>query len=292
MQAGTTWELGSVPYLPAVNKVAEHAARLRAANVDGVMLGWTLGGYPSPNLEVTGRILDGEPADEALRAVAARRYGEESAADVLSAWKHFSEALDEYPYHGSVVYNAPHHVGPANLLWAKPTGYAATMVGVPYDDLNGWRGVYPPEVLAAQFAKVADGFDRGAYTLRSAINAADKASEHHAALLKEWSVAEAAAIQFLSAANQARFVRARDRLVSGLKGAEAEETLRELERLLNAEIKLARRLYDIQSRDSRIGFEATNHYFFVPTDLAEKVLNCRNLLDRWLPTERERMGTL
>jgi hypothetical protein len=73
-------------------------------------------------------------------------------------------------------------------------------------------------------------------------------------------------------------------------GAAAEATLQELEQLLNAEIDLARQLYDVQSRDSRIGFEATNHYFFVPTDLAEKVLNCRNLLDRWLPAERERVA--
>ncbi|MBA3482176.1 MAG: hypothetical protein H0T51_10215 [Pirellulales bacterium] len=289
LQVGTTWELGSVPYLPAVNDVAEHAERLRGAGVDGAMLGWTLGGYPSPNLEVTGRILNGEPAEVAMRAVAAGRFGETHAGAVLAAWKQFSDALDEYPYHISVLYNAPHHVGPANLLWAKPTGYHATMVGIPYDDLNGWRGVYPPEVFAAQFAKVAEGFDRGAEMLLVAANAADEAPENHAALLQEWSVAAAAAIQFRSAANQARFVLARDRLAGGLTGTEAETTLQELEGLLNAEIDLARRLFDIQSRDSRIGFEATNHYFFVPLDLAEKVLNCRDLLDRWLPTEQERL---
>jgi len=33
----------------------------------------------------------------------------------------------------------------------------------------------------------------------------------------------------------------------------------------------------------RIGFEASNHYFYVPADLLEKVINCRDLLDRWLP---------
>jgi hypothetical protein len=44
--------------------------------------------------------------------------------------------------------------------------------------------------------------------------------------------------------------------------------------VLADEIKLARRLYAIQSRDSRIGFEASNHYFYVPLDLVEKVMNC------------------
>jgi hypothetical protein len=56
-----------------------------------------------------------------------------------------------------------------------------------------------------------------------------------------------------------------------------------MERLLRAEIESARRLHAIQSRDSRIGFEATNQYYYVPVDLAEKVINCHDLLTRWLP---------
>jgi hypothetical protein len=38
--------------------------------------------------------------------------------------------------------------------------------------------------------------------------------------------------------------------------------------------------------------EATNHYFFAPLDLVEKVLNCRDLLDRWLPAEQVRSKAL
>ena len=48
--------------------------------------------------------------------------------------------------------------------------------------------------------------------------------------------------------------------------------------ILLAEIDLAKRLFAIQSRDSRIGFEASNHYFYVPADLAEKIINCKHLL--------------
>ena len=51
IQAGNTWELSAVPYIPALENVARHAARIREEGVDGLMLGWTLGGYPSPNLE-------------------------------------------------------------------------------------------------------------------------------------------------------------------------------------------------------------------------------------------------
>ena len=42
--------------------------------------------------------------------------------------------------------------------------------------------------------------------------------------------------------------------------------------------------------DSRIGFEASNQYYYVPLDLVEKVLNCRDLLDRWLPAQRAKWG--
>lgn len=39
----------------------------------------------------------------------------------------------------------------------------------------------------------------------------------------------------------------------------------------------ARGLYRLASRDSRIGFEAANQYFYVPADLLEKIVNCRFL---------------
>jgi hypothetical protein len=42
---------------------------------------------------------------------------------------------------------------------------------------------------------------------------------------------------------------------------------------------LARELFTLASQDSRIGFEASNHYYYVPLDLVEKVINCRALLD-------------
>ena len=60
--------------------------------------------------------------------------------------------------------------------------------------------------------------------------------------------------------------------------------------LLKNEIVLAKGLYAIQCSDSRIGFEATNHYYYVPVDLAEKVINCRDLLDRWIPEQRRHLG--
>jgi hypothetical protein len=112
-------------------------------------------------------------------------------------------------------------------------------------------------------------------------------AEQRTTALRELSVGEAAAIHFRSTANQARFILARRRLKEAKSPAEAQSACAELERLLRAETGLARRLHAIQSSDSRIGFEASNQYYYVPVDLAEKVINCHDLLTRWLPAVRD-----
>jgi hypothetical protein len=49
----------------------------------------------------------------------------------------------------------------------------------------------------------------------------------------------------------------------------------EIRRCLDAEIDLARQLYSLTRADSRIGFEPSCQYFYLPLDLVEKVVNCR-----------------
>jgi hypothetical protein len=96
-------------------------------------------------------------------------------------------------------------------------------------------------------------------------------------------VAETAGIHFRSTANQARFVIARRAVLAAKSAGEAAPHAATLERVLKDEIGLAQRLHQLQSGDSRFGFEASNQYFYVPVDLVEKVVNCRDLLTRWLP---------
>ncbi len=290
IQAGNTWELSAVPHLPAVANVARHAANLRQAGVEGLMLGWTLGGYPSANLEVVSQALASGAPEAAMQQVAERRFGPELAPAVVAAWQQFSAAFSEFPFHIGVVYSGPQQLGPANLLWETPTGYRATMTGFPYDDLDTWRAIYPAEVLAEQFEKVAEGFERALAELKAAVDAgrAARTPARQQALAEELSAAEAAALHFRSTANQARFVLARRVLLAARSADEARPPLDALERLLRTEIALARRLHDLQRRDSRLGFEASNQYFYVSVDLAEKVLNCHDLLDRWLAAQRAR----
>jgi hypothetical protein len=291
IQANITWELSAVPYIPAVENVAQHIARLREAGVDGLMLGWTLGGYPSPNLEVVaamGRDRDLSP-DAAMTQVAEARFGAGLAPAVVEAWRRCSRAFAEFPYHIGTVYSAPLQVGAANLLWANPTGYRATMCGFPYDDLTAWRAVYPPEVFIAQLTKVADGFDAALADLGNAAVAAELTPDQCRLLEQEMRMFAVSAIHFRSVANQSRFVVARDALAAA-PPSNAAALLAELEGVLRGEILLAHALAERQREDACIGFESSNQYYYVGEDLMEKVVSSRDLLDRWLPAERARLG--
>ena len=289
IQANNTWEISAVPYIPAIENVAQQAANLRKTKVDGLMLGWTLGGHPSPNLEVVAEIgrSDTITVDEALAVVAERRFGAELAPAMVDAWRGYSAAFREYPYHGGLVYRAPVQMGPANLLWAKPTGYAATMVGIPYDNLDGWRAVYPRDVFVGQFDKMADGFEEALGRLKEQTRDIDP-GEAAAAFRLDLDVAEACAIHFRSVANQGKFVMARDALATATETEAAHKLMDKLAAVLESEIDLAKRLYAIQTRNSRIGFESSNHYFYIPIDLVEKAINCRYILDEWLPNQDRR----
>ena len=262
IQCGNTWELSAVPYLPVLENITRHAAALRDIGVKDIMLGWTLGCHPSPNIEAISEIYSGGTLD----TLAKKRHGETNAAAAATFWRECSASFREFPFHIGVVYQAPLQMGPANPFWAVPTGYKACMVGIPYDDLKAWRAIYPADTFASQLEKVAAGFEAAIAKLRATI------ADPPPPLAEELLFAEAAAIHFVSVANQSRYVVSRD------SGDSAS-----LLRLIEAEVKLAVRLHALQSRDSRIGFEASNQYYYTPHDLVEKVINCRWLESRLRP---------
>ncbi len=273
VQLNNTWELSSVPYLPVLDLVGQHCERLATANVDGLMLSWSLGGYPSHNLELAHTIANQKTPDaaSAIQTLANRHYGPKAAPLVSRAWTKFSQAFTEYPYSGDVLYLAPQQLGPANLLYIEPTGYSATMVGIPYDDLDRWRAPYPAQVFADQFQKVADGWADGLTDLAAAHPQIPANLQPAAAA--DLRVSRAAQLHFASVANQARFILARNELRSAT--AEKARAIRQtMSDLIDQETTLATQLFELSSADSRLGYEASNQYYYVPFDLVEKIINC------------------
>ncbi|MBN2137745.1 MAG: hypothetical protein JW720_08060 [Sedimentisphaerales bacterium] len=285
VQVNCTWELSALPYLPVMNLIARHCENLAKTDINGLMLSWTVGGYPSPNLQLVSQF-QREPlpsAEQALKNVAQSRYGRKSAAHALDAWSCFSTAFAEYPFDISCVYRGPTQYGPANLLYPEPTRYTATMIGFPYDDLNGWRGVYPPEVFADQFEKMTSQWKQGLEILEKVPAKTDTPAQKENAR-QDIRITKAAGLHFDSVANQIRFILARDDLISGkLEKTQRDNKVTLIRNILTREINNAALLFELARDDPKIGFEASNQYYYTPLDLAEKVINCDYILNVSLP---------
>ncbi|MBL8219658.1 MAG: hypothetical protein JNL62_10530 [Bryobacterales bacterium] len=261
VQFNNTWEISAVPYIPVPHLVMEHCEGLRREGVNGLMVSWTCGGYPSPNLEAASAYFyEGTvDRDAVLRDVAGRRYGSGCAADAVEAWRLFSEAFREFPY-GVSIYVIPVQHGPANLLRAEPTGHRTGMILFPHDQMKAWCGKYPPEVVQTQFYKMAAMWKAGLERMQSVVR---KASARRVAQ-HDLAIAETCWHHFQSVAHQVEFYRLRD----------GSPDLTRMKELVRAEMDLARRQYAVARAFSTVGYEATNHYYYRPLDLAEKVVQC------------------
>jgi hypothetical protein len=255
VQLNCSWECATLPYLPVPYLVKEHLDNLTQAGVSGLMLSWTLGGYPGGNFA----LLSSTPEELALE-----KFGTETAPAVCAAWKQFSNAFREFPFHLEVLYLGPQNLGPANLLFDRPTGYRATMTGFPYDDIDAWRATYPPLVFEEQLRRLSEEWQTG---LRLLPGIEEDTPAVTAANLRELTaVATAAWCHFKSSHLQFKFNR--------LRNAADPAAAPELQAILDAEIVIAVTLYNLAKKDTRIGFEASNHYLYTPNDLVEKVLSC------------------
>lgn len=256
IQANNSWELSSVPYIPVPYLIEEHIGRLAKAGVDGIMLSWTHGGYPGGNLA-----LIHSTTDELLHS----QFRPETADKICKALRQFGEAFRNYPFDVITAYTCPTHYGPMNLFHAQNTGRKATMVGFPYDDLTRWRSCYPEEAFANQFQKVSKGWGEALKILEEC---KDQILPEEQELFREIeTMAWGAYCHLYSTDLQIRFVRSRD---AGDSAGVKDAVRKELENTL--------RLYDIMRRDSRIGFESSNHYYYTLNDLLEKIVNCEQFL--------------
>ena len=275
VQLSCTWEISAVPYIPVPDLTVQHCENLVKAGIQGLMASWTVGGYPSPNFEAAKRYSFSplpSSGDEVLREVALRRYGSNAAPQILDAWRAFSEAFVQYPMEGGeVVYHVPTQHGPANLLRLQPTGYKAAMMLFPYDDYEHWVGSYPVKVAEDQFQKMAAMWKKGLDTFRAALARVPQQKIRAARI--DLGIAETCYLHFQSVANQVRFYRLRHEWMSA--GREARRQLgHQMVQITDEEIQLSVQQYHNTRRDSAIGYEASNQYYYRPLDLVEKVLNC------------------
>jgi len=270
-QFNNTWEISAVPYIPVLPLVLDHCENLTQAGIQGVMASWTCGGYPSPNLRAAAAYaMHPRPSkEEILQREATRLYGPTHRDTAVKAWKLFSQAFLHFPY-GVSIYVLPLQHGPANPLRLQPTGRAPGMILFPYDAYKAWRGAYPDETVRDQMRKLASGWSEGVKLLETI-----PASGREAQL--ERAIARTCFTHFESTANQIDFCLLRDEAPSATP--ERATTIRQQMLALAArERDLAIQQYATTRDESLIGYEASNHYYYTPIDLLEKVLNCEHIV--------------
>ncbi|MBQ5840430.1 MAG: hypothetical protein IIW40_00580, partial [Clostridia bacterium] len=250
VQVSTTWECSTVPALPVYPLVEEHIRKIREEGVTNLLLGWTLGGYPSRNIMYAAKYFYEHCDDTVLALSPARRQ----AAEI------FSEAFKEFPFDIISLYFGPHNSGPATMLFLHPTGYEATMTCFAYDDIESWRGIYPREVYEQQFAKLCARWEDGLALLTE--EKGDRPDEMYI-------MAHAAYCLFRASLNQFRFYVAREK---------NDKTA--MRQAATDELACAKKMLGLVNRDASIGFEASNHYYFSRGCLVEKVINCHDILRR------------
>lgn len=271
VQVNATWEMAVVPSVPVLDLVARHAENLSKQSVNGVMLSWSLGGYPSENLKLFQSIGRGDVADDAVMELAQKEYGPKAGELVREAWRLCSEGFENYPYHITTVYNGPHHIGPANPFYTEVTQYVATMVGIPYDNYDAWRSVYPLDVWVGLLDKCAEGFEQGVALLRQAKQVAK--GEQRERVTVQLNRAEAVRIHLKSSVEQARFFEARNKLLKSDDKAIREQCKQIMRSACLAEQQLIRDMLPIVSTDSSIAYESSNQYFYLPADLIEAYIS-------------------
>ncbi len=249
VQINSSWECSTLPYLPVFDLVREHMTNLKNEGVKHLFLSWTLGGYPSISMKIATSCL-ADSDEESYKQLLKDEFGEWSEA-VYNSSKAFSEAFREYPFHIYCVYNGPHNAGPSNPLYLTPSGFQATMTCYAYDDIDSWRCIYPRNVYSEQFHKVSDKWEKGLEFIKTMPDCEYKQMAYGAYYI------------FRSCYLQTKFVLCRE-----------EGDTSSLLTVAKEEKQLAYEMYKLMTKNSGIGYEAANHYYYNKGMLAEKYLIC------------------
>jgi len=255
MQVCNSWECSCVPYLPVFDLVKRHLDNLSAVDVHDYMLSWTLGGYPAPNLSLVTAHSQGISLDDWYKDY----YGEK--ADVVRrAVQKICAGFENYPFALDPLYNSPKTLGPANL-WSKEREYnTSTMTCYAFDDYETWIAPYPYETYISLFEKLLKGWQEGIDLLKTA-----QSTQQTQELIR---MAEVAYIHLRSDWLHTRY--------AYLK-RDWDKNAEELHEIITTAREDTERLIAFVRQDARIGFEASNQYYYADRHLIEKILNLDNL---------------
>ncbi len=311
-----TWQFGTFPYLPFPYQWWARYEALEKDGIAGTLETWSYGFKPNwmAELRAWNSWSDAPPRDELLRAVARREFGPGSEEAVLSAWDHFSKSVRLLPDTGPNM-GTNNSIG-SPFFFEKPQPRAMTVENS-WVDQNQWmrdssinpywpyapaRVILWPDFtnkvnVAARYAQPfslpvfqkylllsADEMEAGLKSYRAAALKAPERKRRGA--FREVLLAEQ--IQRMTRSNQAilEFENLRFNLE---KTKDRAQALDRMSVILKEEIARNRASLETQRRDSRLGYEWEQDYFYTPYVLEEKLKQLQVTLTELIPAYRKRM---
>lgn len=263
VQINNSWECCAVPYIPVFDLIKRHTENLKKLNIDGLMLSWTLGGYPGGGLDFLCHLYGNEDFNEDKWYI--DKFGNEYL-EIKKAVYLFSKAFKNFPFDLNFLYNGPQNLGCGNLWYKEKTDLKATMVGFPYDDIESWKGVYNKKTIENQLRMLSNEWKKG-------IKILNKISSNNKNLIELKQISNACYAHFYSSYLLCLFIKKREQY-NTLK----DEVIKEdIFNIIDCEINNTILLYKVQSENACIGFEASNHYYYNENTLLEKLVNLNNL---------------
>ena len=259
IQINNSWECSAVPYLPVFDLTYRHLQNLQKIGVENYLLTWTLGGYPSPTMDLIARFTkEGDAFD--LQAWYQGVYGAQGA-QVHRAVEYFCRGFEEYPFSIDNLYYAPKTLGAANLWEEELSEKTSTMVCFAYDDYENWIKPYPYAVYCAQYEKLLDAWRQGLAILDGLISTKE---------IEELTLfARAAYLHLETDLLQTQYAYCKQQ---GKKGEALPILLRAKQGV--------EELLALTRQNACIGYETSNHYFYAQNNLLEKLVNLNELIEQ------------
>lgn len=319
----TSWQYGTIPYLPCPYQWFERYEALEKYGVKGTLESWSSGYKPNFISRLRAwTCWSGAPSkDELLAAAASAIFGEQQKNLVITAWDHFSRAIRLVPDTGpnmgtnSAIGNPLFFEEPPlrtltyHHSWEDPSKVQHVN---PYWPFTVSRMVFYPDFSnntnkAEQYARSATGIEIRNDTavlpvfLKYLQQAADEMEEglklyRKAALespeanrteaVKEVIVAEQMQRMMLSDHAVLQFEDLRLQWAREQNAMGKKAILDKMEAIAREELARTELSLLAATRDSRLGFQFEQDYVYTPYSLKEKINVLKETLNKQIPAAR------
>lgn len=290
IQACSSHEISTVPYVPVPGILYDKFSYMREHKIDGVMLCWYFGNYPCLMNKCTCE-LSFEPnlttKLDFLHRIASIYFGSDASIAVEGLLK-FEEGYKNFPVNLAFEWYGPMQdsvIAPLYLIPKdKPMPESWLCTASPGGDRIGESLLdgHTLEEAVTLCESMYDFCSKGAKHLSTVTATTDEAQDII-------SVASAISLIFKSGYNTLKFYNIRHKLAIGEQNA--REALKELEDVVKEEISNSEELIKLCRSDNRLGFHSEAHgYKFSVDTLYERIDSLKELLSNEFPVVQERIS--